>query len=543
MQFIHIISALAIAVVTTPFFALCNRHILGALQQSSYNNRIFFAWTKRKGNMVYSRYNQLSLLILLGMSILAIGFIFLGDRYAGYISNLSILIFTILFIVASKKALKVPLVYTKRVKRIFIYQTIFIFILTTAFAFLAEQIVIWCNQYSYLQPFSAMRFAIFIVIPLLYVPLLMLANCIDSPYSKKRNREYVQRAKEKLANCSCKKIAITGSFGKTSVKNILKTILEQNYTVLATPKSYNTPVGIAKTIENVNLNDYQFIITEMGARNVGDIAELCNIVHPDYSIITGICPQHFESFKSIEAIIQTKGEILQGTNTNGLAILAADKNTQTLFAREDSVQKILVGENGTFTPKNISCSPEGTTFTIEIDNKDIAFQTKLLGRHCANNIALAVALCVELGMPIEKIVQGVAMLDYIPHRLALTTVNGVNILDDAFSTNCVGAKCAIEVLKLFTGRKIVVTCGIVELGILEAQENKRLGEYLCGLDSIILVGGNLVSAVKSGYLEHGGNAENIVLVSTLQEAQNILKNQLKAGDTVLFLNDLPDIYN
>ena len=543
MNFVSVLSALAIALVTTPFFALCNRHILGALQQSSYKNKVFFAWTKRKGNMVYSRYNQLSLLILLGITILAIGFIFLGANYAGYISNLSILIFTSLFIVASKNALKVPLVYTKRVKRIFIYQTIFIFILATAFAFLAEQIAVWCNTSEYLQPLCAMRFAIFILLPLLFVPLLMLANSIDSLYSNKKNRQYVQAAKSKLTNCNCKKIAITGSFAKTSVKNILKTILEQNYSVLATPKSYNTPVGIAKTIENVDLNSYQYIICEMGARNVGDIAELCSIVQPDYAVLTGICPQHFESFKSIEAIIETKGEILQGTNSDGVAVIAADINTQKLFEREDSVQKILVGENAAFAPKNVHCSEEGTTFTIEIGDEDVDFQTKLLGRHVADNIALAVALCVQLNVPIDQIVKGVKMLDFVPNRLALSTVNGVNILDDAFSANCVGAKCAIEVLKLFSGRKFVVTCGIVELGILEEQENKKLGEHLVGLDSIILVGGNLVSIVKAGYLEGGGNSENIVIVPTLQEAQNILKYQLKAGDTVLFLNDLPDIYN
>lgn len=543
MNISSILSALAIAITVTPFFALCNRHILGALQQSSYNNKIFFAWTKRKGNMVYSRYNQLSLLILLGITVLAIGFIFLGAQYAGYISNLSILIFCTLFIVAGKNALKVPLVYTKRVKRIFIYQTIFIFIVATAFAFLAELIVNWCSSFEYLQAISAVRYALFILLPLLFVPLLLLANCIDSLYANKKNKAYVQAAKVKLTNCSAKKIAITGSFAKTSVKNILKTILEQNYSVLATPKSYNTPVGIAKTIENVDLNQYQYIICEMGAKHMGDIAELCSIVEPDYAILTGICPQHFESFKSLEAIIQTKGEILQGTKSNGFAILAADENTQKLFDREDALQKILVGENAAFAPKNIQCSAAGTTFTIEIDGEEVAFQTKLLGKHTAYNIALAVAFCVQLQVPIDKIVQGVQMLDFIPHRLALTTVNGVNILDDGFSANCVGAKCAIEVLKVFTGRKFIVTCGIVELGILEEQENKKLGQSLVGLDTIILVGGNLVSVVKTGYIEAGGNAENLVVVPTLQEAQNVLKYQLKAGDTVLFLNDLPDIYN
>ena len=128
------------------------------------------------------------------------------------------------------------------------------------------------------------------------------------------------------------------------------------------------------------------------------------------------------------------------------------------------------------------------------------------------------------------------------HRLQLTKSNGINILDDGYNANVKGARAALEVLRSFGGRKIIVTPGIVELGILEEKENRQFGELLAGLDLVILVGDTLVTPVKEGYLSAGGGAEKLIVRETLKDAQRELKSYLAKGDTVLFLNDLPDIY-
>ncbi len=152
-------------------------------------------------------------------------------------------------------------------------------------------------------------------------------------------------------------------------------------------------------------------------------------------------------------------------------------------------------------------------------------------------------MAFKLGLSKEEIAEGIAKLDYIPHRLQPVERLGVIILDDAYNANIRGAAAALDVLRLFEGRKIVVTPGLVELGILEEKENKMLGARLVGVDRVILVGATLVTAVKNGYLEAGGDAQKLTVVPSLEKAQELLETELKEGDTVLFLNDLPDIYN
>ena len=173
----------------------------------------------------------------------------------------------------------------------------------------------------------------------------------------------------------------------------------------------------------------------------------------------------------------------------------------------------------------------------------IEVHSKLLGAHNAANIALAAAMAFKLGFTKEEIAEGISKIDYVPHRLQPYEANGVTILDDAYNSNVRGAAAAVDVLRLFGGRKFVVTPGLVELGVLEEEENLRLGERLAGLDRVILVGATLVNAVKKGYAAAGGDAEKLTVVPTLEKAQDLLSQELREGDTVLFLNDLPDIYN
>jgi UDP-N-acetylmuramoyl-tripeptide--D-alanyl-D-alanine ligase len=148
----------------------------------------------------------------------------------------------------------------------------------------------------------------------------------------------------------------------------------------------------------------------------------------------------------------------------------------------------------------------------------------------------------ELGVSLNDIADAIASLNFVEHRLQLIQSNGVNILDDGYNSNILGAEEAINVLKSFGGKRIVVTPGLVELGVLDEQENTALGEKLVGVDRVILVGDTLVGFVKNGYLSAGGSQESLDVVPSLQAAQNLLKDYITAGDSVLFLNDLPYMY-
>lgn len=528
----YIVLSLALAAL----MPLCSFKMLGALQQAGYDGKTFSAWAKRKGNMVYSRLTLLAFLIALSGAVLAVCFTFTG-RWAAYISLIPIPLFVGVYCYADKRALKVPLSGTRRAQRIYALETIAVFI--------AAAILVLCGNaaayYADVALVTALRYLPLALLPVLLPLLLRAANRLDRPFSERKNAKFVASARAKLSASRCVKIGITGSFGKTSVKNMLADILSVRWKVLKTPASFNTPLGIARTVAENDLNDYDFFIAEMGARHAGDIRELCDLVRPDHCILTGICPQHLETFGSIGAIVAEKGEILSGTKEGGFAVIGKDEFTASLDASR--LVRVDVGERCEVSVSDIFADADGVSFKLALGAIEVPLHTKLLGGHNAANIALAAALAYRLGMTKEEIAEGVERIGYIPHRLCPSQSGGATILDDSYNANVRGAEEAVKVLRTFGGRKFVVTPGLVELGVLEEEANEALGKNLVGLDRVILVGATLVQCVKRGYLAAGGTEESLVVVPTLAKAQEILSAELAEGDTVLFLNDLPDIYN
>lgn len=535
-----IVEYAGVALGAAVLYALCAGRSLGALQQAGYNGSKYAAWVRRKGNMVRSRGTLLAFLIALSSLVLGICFSFAGE-WAAYVALFPVPLFCILFCVADRSALKVPLVRTARAKRILALD--FFLLLLAAAALVLGANALYRLVWPQVGLVGHLRYLPLAVLPLLFPEILRLANALEKPFSSAKNRRYLAAAKKKLLAAPCVKIGITGSCGKTSVKNFLAGILGGRYRVFATPASYNTPLGIAKAIEDVDLTQYDYFIAEMGARHKGDIAELCELVRPDHCIVTGICPQHLETFGTVEGIVAAKGEILRGTKPGGFAVIGQDEYTARLDPAAAGLKKVAVGEHGEFGAFDVHCSPAGIEFKLAMGILQMPVRSRLLGAHNAQNIALAAALASKLGVEKEEIASAVAGLDFVPHRLQPLEAGGVVVLDDAYNANVRGAAAALDVLRLFGGRKFVVTPGLVELGVLEESENAALGERMVGLDRILLVGSTLVTAVRKGYLAAGGIEERVSVHPTLDAAKEALAQELMPGDTVLFLNDLPDIYN
>lgn len=500
----------------------------GVLQSSGYSGKKYFDWVKRKGNLAFQRFVFLAMMCALSSAVIGLAFSFAGEWAA--VASLSMyLLFFVLYIFADKKvALRSEAAATPRFKRLYA-------ILFLVFAIISYLLVTLLNFADYIwgnKIFSYLRYVPLAVMPLLLIPLLMLANGIAKIYEVPHNKKFIRQAKKKLSGSKIKVIAITGSYGKTTTKNILYSILSSKYKVLTTPRSHNTPIGIALALNNANLDDYDIFIAEMGARHLGDIAELCEICPPDYSLITGICGQHLETFLTFKNIVKAKGEILSATKN--MTVIADD--AYDLFA-EYNFSKTRCG-----CAKDVESSKDGTAFTLTLGGESKRVKTKLLGEHSANNIALAAEAAFAVGMTVDEIASAIGGIDYIEHRLQLIESGGVNILDDGYNSNVKGARAALKVLKYFDGRKIVVTPGLVELGVLEEDENSALGKELVGFDLVILVGDTLVKFVENGYKSAGGDMEKIKIKPNLASAQEELKGYLHSGDTVLFLNDLPDIY-
>ena len=516
---------------------------LQVIQQCGYNGKEYLKWLLRKDNMTFNGLTMLSLLSALGFMLINMALSFINNYWVAYTGFSCYILFLIFyFINAFKKKDKVPLVATKRMIRLLIS----FIIVTVLFSFL---LIIGVNLLAILfkeHLLANFRYAILCFCPMAVPYLVLGAYYINEPLERAIIAKYVNKCKEKLKESkNLIKIGITGSYGKTTVKEILKEILSEKYNVIATPLSYNTPLGISKTVKRLDGNEEVFI-AEMGARRVGDIKKLTEIVNPDIAIITGVVCQHLETFNKIENIKKTKYEIIENMQ-NGKAVFSCDNEHTLEMYKTCKIPCVLAGINLKKKPRvfatDIVTSDMGTSFNLHIGENMVECTTALLGKHNVSNICLAVAVADMLGLTLAEISSGISRISPIKHRLELITSNGLTILDDSYNANPEGIKCALEVLKEFKGNKYVVTPGIVELGFMENERNLEFGKLLSKVaSSVILVGRARTLKIREGLLLEGYPTDKIYMVKDLEEAKLKISELAVNGDVVLFENDLPDKY-
>ena len=325
-------------------------------------------------------------------------------------------------------------------------------------------------------------------------------------------------------------------------------MLSTKYRVLKTPSSYNTPLGICKTVNGSDL-DVDIFIAEMGARRKNDIKKLCKTVRPSMGIITGITDQHGETLGGIEGIKRAKNQLIDGLIGEKTAIFSSDtKESEELF-KKANCKKYLVGIKGKrfVYAKNIKQEKHGIYFTLVISGKEYQTFSPLLGEHNISNICLAVCASKILGVEDEKILSVIPRLSPPPHRAQiLQTDEGVTVIDDGYNANIVGLRSTAKAVQSFDGEKIAVTPGIVELGKNSKEINFEVGKILGEtFDEVIAVGKN-ADDILSGYsaVKRKDNAYKNFgrKVNTREKAQEILATKNLKGKVVVFFNDLPDRY-
>lgn len=379
--------------------------------------------------------------------------------------------------------------------------------------------------------------------------LVVLANVINAPVEKAVRNHYIRDAKRMLAaQKNLTVIGVTGSYGKTSVKFYLNALLQSRFQVLATPESYNTPMGVVKTIRSSLNPTHEIFICEMGAKNIGDIKELCDIVHPEHGVITAIGPQHLESFHSVENIIRTKFELADALPAGGLLFLNGDNE----YIREEKEKRTQTGifyetgESGSgYRASELKVSALGTAFQVTTpDGESAEFQTKLVGRHNVGNITGAIAVAHTLGIPLEELKLPVRRLQPVEHRLQLIERGSVTIIDDAYNSNPAGSKAAVDTLALFDGLRILITPGMVELGEKEEEYNYEFGcAAAAACDYILLVGKRRTEPIKKGALAAGFPEERLFTTDKLEEAVSYAYAlNTEKHKFILLENDLPDNY-
>lgn len=387
------------------------------------------------------------------------------------------------------------------------------------------------------------------LISVLNFPFLFLFHvCFLSPIfseflnigNKIRSKKHLKLAQQKIKNRHIKIIAITGSNGKTSVKNILFEMLKSSHPTQATPSSYNTPLGISKFInESLNPNT-EILILEYGARRKNDIKKLCEIFGADVGIITTIAPQHLETFKSIENVFKTKRELSNFLH-NKICVFNLDNLYSYRMFYDKSSLKIgtSIYSQTDVSASNICVENFQTNFNLKISNKSFSFSTKLLGKHNISNICLAVAVSKYLNVTEDKIAEAIQQLSPTPHRLEYIKSH-INILDDSYNCSLASAVCAVEVLRSTKSKKMIVTPGIVECGKNKFSINEKLGKLFDEIDFCVIVGNENKKAILSG-IESLKHKPELFFANTLDDAKKHF-SKLKMNDTLLLLNDLPDDY-
>ncbi len=505
------------------------------LQQNLYNeNNRYIKWLDKNLKTAFWHLDIFAVLLFLYAAIRA-------NSYSNMLVIIGLIFYVgdIYLIVQRGKqdVVKKPLVITARVKRL---------IVTTTLLFMIPSLLYFTNQdgmyvsFLILGLFTCMNYCI-----------VYLAKLVNTPVERCVYLKFYHLAQKKLKEMSqLKVVGITGSYGKTSSKNILASILNVRYLTRPTPKNLNTEYGLMITINN-HLDKFdEVFIAEMGAYKRGEIRTLCDMVHPQFGILTKIGTAHLESFGSQENIQKTKFELIESLPSNGIAVLNMDDELQTTYDLKNDVEVVWIGihnKNADVLAKNIECSHKGSHFDVQFkgDKTLYPFETKLLGNNNIYNILASVALGRKLGMKVSELQQGVRKVKSIEHRLEVKRIGSMYMIDDAYNSNPVGAQGALDVLAMMDGTKVVVTPGMVELGRKQDEYNREFGQNIAKVaDYVILIGEKITKPIYEGLMDQEYDQDKIFILNDVTKAYPLIESLKKKEDIyALFENDLPDNYN
>ncbi|MBR1770981.1 MAG: UDP-N-acetylmuramoyl-tripeptide--D-alanyl-D-alanine ligase [Lachnospiraceae bacterium] len=518
------IRTLITAVLSVPAFWLTMRYNMHMFQLNGYKNGEHVHWLKKNLRQQW--------LLVFGM-ILGIARIILPVMALDVVGYLTLVLILLVYRAMKRLNTKKKLVFTARVKRMIATNLV-----------LAAVILALTAWIGGIRPLSGVLFFLVSV----QFGMNIVCNVLNHPLEACVNQYYIQDARKKLRSVpGLTVIGVTGSYGKTSVKFYLQTLLQERFSVLVTPESYNTPMGVVRTIRGSLKPTHEIFICEMGARHVGDIKEICDIVHPQHGIITSVGPQHLETFFNMQNIQNTKFELADALPADGMLFLNGD-NTYIQEKAGEYAQKTFyyaeqAGEG--YCAGDIAVSQMGTEFTVTApDGETEQFQMRLIGAHNVINVVGAIAVAHKLGIPLSQLRVPVRRIQPVPHRMQMREQGLVTIIDDAYNSNPVGSKAAVETLAMFDGIRILITPGMVELGDQEAAYNYKFGTYAADCcDYILLVGKKHTQPIREGVCSKGFPEERCLVYDKLEEAISYAYSIKGKGHKYILLeNDLPDNY-
>lgn len=481
-------------------------------QQSHYHlisfKKIFKNFFKLKKN----NYNYLLFLLIIVF--------FISNEL---LINISGVVISLIYLYLKREKRIVKLRVTRRIKRLFVC----LLLVNSIFITLVLMFI----------PFKSVVVAISVLVVLENV-LILISALIMMMVEYLIYLYYKKKCQKKLKEVGCKKIAITGSFGKTSTKALLYEILKEEYITFRTKKSYNTLNGICLSVNEEIDNNTEIAIFEFGASRKNDIKKLINLVKPDYGIITSIGPQHLESFKSMENIVNEKMKLAY--NVSKVVLNIDDENIKKYKDEFDNKITVSIYDNADFSAQNIVYNREGLKFDVISRKRTYSITTKVLGRHNIYNILEAIALAEELNVKKEIIIKTLNSFSGEDNRLKLSEFDNEIVLNDSYNSNIIGFINALEVLSMFSEYKVLITPGVVEGGTEEKNINYSLGEKIMkNCDMVILIRNKASSYIKASLDDLGYS--NVIEVDDFFEGFKIYK-EVENKKILLIENDISDVY-
>ncbi|MWV61999.1 UDP-N-acetylmuramoyl-tripeptide--D-alanyl-D-alanine ligase [Helicobacter saguini] len=485
-------------------------YLITNLQWYNYSlGRVLFKHHKQKWHFFYFLLPIIVTLLLL---------VTLPIKYSAIAVSIGLCAIYIPAFILWIKGLDKKLVFTGRVKRYFLLIIIFISLSSLSYYFYNDL----DSKVSLVLCFFLYIFSIFLSV--------FLSHIIESILFQ----GYKNRAKRKIESLeNLVIIAITGSFGKTSMKNFVAEILSEKYRVYRTQKSVNTLKGLVADI-NANVSgNIDIYVAEAGARARGDIDSIARLLNPQYAVIGKVGSAHIEYFKTKENTLKTKLELLDSKRLIK-AFMHKDNEIKKDYISQDfreNISKII-----TYPPpdsiKNIESTLSFTKFSMLLDSKWVDFETKILGRFNVDNIAVAALLGFYLGLDSKSLQRAVASLKPVEHRLQRIDAGGKIILDDSFNGNLDGMLEALRLASLHNGRKVIITPGLIEC---DEASNIALAKRINEVFDLAIITGSLNAALLDSKI----SKPQKIIMKDKGEMQEILAAHLKSGDLVLFANDAP----
>jgi len=463
---IHLYITMALSLINGVLMCFASYKFFQMIQLSGYKLKGYFLWLKDTKAKYVSRMILLSLLSAFCVLVTnALFDVYHSDAMFSYFGLIFYFVFSIVFInnlYTSPK--KIPLKTTKRMTRLIIAMFVFVSLFTFALTAISTEY------------FGFVKFGIICFVPIFIPFIVPIVHAIMIPLEQFIIYCHASKAKRRLKKMpNLIKVGITGSFGKTSTKYILNTILSQKYKVCMSPHSFNTLTGLSKVVNNYLKPEDEVLIAEMGARNIGDIKKLCKLVNPKYGIITSVGSQHLLSFKNVENIYKTKYELVEYISEDGKIVFNGDNEGSVKLYDKCQKPKEVVGnhKNSKIKADNISYDEEGTSFNLIVNNKKYSCHTYLVGSHNVQNILLCVELALTLGLDADQIVEGISKLEPVPHRLELIKTPTFKELMSNLDTKAaviISLRLGYVDNKYFSSEAIANFLGIEETEVIETTK-------------------------------------------------------------------------